>query len=126
MAILGSNGYRDHKDEGEFSGEREKAVLQAEVLRVQPGRDLFKGEGRVEDMLLVGRQRQGEGGFEVCIHFLCYVTSYHNFISLRQHPLIASEFLWIRRHQNPNLSVYSEQIHHLVVDTFNQTHKIIV
>lgn len=109
-----------------FSDEREKGVLQAEVLHVQPAGGLFKGERRVDEMLLLGRQRQCEGGFEVCIHFLCYVTSYHNFISLRQHPLIASELLPIRRRQNPNLSVNSEQIHHLVVDTFNQTHKIIV
>lgn len=31
-----------------------------------------------------------------------------------------------QRHQNPNLSVNSEKIHHLVIGTFNQTHKIIV
>lgn len=90
------------------------------------GGGLFKGERRVEEMLLLGRQRQCEVGFEICIHFLCYVTRYHKFISLRQHPLIASELLRIRRCQNPNLPVNSEQIHHLVVDTFNQTDKIII
>lgn len=111
---------------GSFSGEREKGELQAEVLPVQPRRGWFKGERRVEEMLQVGRQRQGEGGLEVCVHLLCYVTSYHSFISFRQPPLIASEFLRITRRQNPNLSVNSEQIHHLVIDTFNQTHEIIV
>lgn len=55
-------------------------------------------------MWLVSQQRQDEEGFEVCIHFLCCVTNYHDFISLRQQPLIISQFLWVRRGQKPNLS----------------------
>lgn len=48
MAILGSNGYRDHKDEGEFFRWKGENRTQAEVLRVCNEEDLFKGEGRVE------------------------------------------------------------------------------